>query len=248
MGFPCCSAGKESACNAGNTGSDPGWGRCPGEENGNPLQYSCLESPVDGGAWRAPVHGFQESDTTRQRSHTKGSYVQRMFGVVNSNRQFLWGQLSFTLTRALKNGLYEIGFFSVYCVVGKEQISQDGGVRLPRPAASPSCRALCEQGFRSSRARIEHCACASRGTRAARAAFAQLLYMGFTRQSPEAVCPYVVLCYVCCYGSCASQQRINASAVPRLPRIFFQPLSPCLAHHGFREQCRQWDIARQLIM
>ena len=41
----------ESACSVGDPGSIPGLGRPPGEENGNPLQYSCLENPIDGGAW-----------------------------------------------------------------------------------------------------------------------------------------------------------------------------------------------------
>ena len=45
--FPCCSDGKVSACNAGDQGSIPGLGRSPGEGNGNPLQYSCLENPMD---------------------------------------------------------------------------------------------------------------------------------------------------------------------------------------------------------
>ena len=56
-GFPHNSVGKESACNAGDLGSIPGLGRSPGEGNGNPLQYSCLENPMDRGAWRATVHG-----------------------------------------------------------------------------------------------------------------------------------------------------------------------------------------------
>ena len=43
---------KESACDAGDPGLIPGLGRSPGEENGNPLQYSCLENPMDRGAWR----------------------------------------------------------------------------------------------------------------------------------------------------------------------------------------------------
>ena len=47
-GFLSDSDGKESACNAGDPGSIPGWGRSPGEENGHPLQYSCLKDPVDG--------------------------------------------------------------------------------------------------------------------------------------------------------------------------------------------------------
>ena len=50
MSFPAGSDGKASACNAGDPGSIPGLGRCPGERNGNPLQHSCLENPMDGGA------------------------------------------------------------------------------------------------------------------------------------------------------------------------------------------------------
>ena len=49
--------GKESACQAGDTGSIPGSGGSPGEENGNPFQYSCLGNPMDRGAWKAAVHG-----------------------------------------------------------------------------------------------------------------------------------------------------------------------------------------------
>ena len=49
--FPGGSDGKASACNVGNPGSIPGVGSSPGEGNGNPLQHSCLENPVDGGAW-----------------------------------------------------------------------------------------------------------------------------------------------------------------------------------------------------
>ena len=55
--FPGGSVGKESACNAGDPGLFPGSGRSPGEENGNPLQYSCLENPMGRGAWWATVHG-----------------------------------------------------------------------------------------------------------------------------------------------------------------------------------------------
>ena len=55
MGFPHSSIGKESACNAGELGSILGLGRCPEEENGNSLQYSCLENPMDRGAWQATV-------------------------------------------------------------------------------------------------------------------------------------------------------------------------------------------------
>ena len=57
LGFPGGSAVKNPPANAGDTSSIPGSGRSPGEENGNPFQYSCLRNPMDIGAWRAPVHG-----------------------------------------------------------------------------------------------------------------------------------------------------------------------------------------------
>ena len=58
-GFPGGSDSKESACNAGDPGSIPGLGRSPGEGTGNPLQYSCLQNPLDRGGWRATVHWLQ---------------------------------------------------------------------------------------------------------------------------------------------------------------------------------------------
>ena len=61
LGFPGGSEGKASACNAGDRGSIPELGRSPGEGNGNPLQYSCLENPMDGGAWEAAVHEVAKS-------------------------------------------------------------------------------------------------------------------------------------------------------------------------------------------
>ena len=64
MGFPCGSDGKESACSAGDLGSIPGLGRSPREGNDNPLQYPCLENPMDRGAWWAAVHGVAKSGTT----------------------------------------------------------------------------------------------------------------------------------------------------------------------------------------
>ena len=63
MGFPGGSEVKVCACNAGDLGSIPGSGRSPGEGNGNPLQYSCLENPMDGGTWWATVHGVAKSWT-----------------------------------------------------------------------------------------------------------------------------------------------------------------------------------------
>ena len=63
MGFPGGSEVKVPACNLGNLGSIPGSGRFPGEGNVNPLQYSCLENPMDRGAWWATVHEVAKSRT-----------------------------------------------------------------------------------------------------------------------------------------------------------------------------------------
>ena len=63
MGFPDGSDGKDSACNVGDLGSVPGLGRSPGEGNGYPLQYSCLENPMDRGVWWATLHGIVKSQT-----------------------------------------------------------------------------------------------------------------------------------------------------------------------------------------
>ena len=64
-GFPGGSVVKNPSANTGDVSLIPGLGRSPGEENGNPLQYSCLENPMDRGAWWAIVHGVtKESNTT----------------------------------------------------------------------------------------------------------------------------------------------------------------------------------------
>ena len=82
LGFPGGSDSKKSACNAGDLGSTPELGRSPGEANSNPLQYSCLENPMDRGAWWTTVHGvavghnwatslFLFRSTKALRQHTK---------------------------------------------------------------------------------------------------------------------------------------------------------------------------------
>ena len=77
MGSPGGSMAKESACNAGDTGSIPGSGRFPGEGNGNPLQ-SCLENPMDRGTWAVTVHRVTKSWTLLKRLsthiHTQDQY------------------------------------------------------------------------------------------------------------------------------------------------------------------------------
>ena len=62
VGFPGDLVVNNPPANAGDAGLIPGWRISPGERNGNPLQYSCLENPMDRGAWRATVHGVAESD------------------------------------------------------------------------------------------------------------------------------------------------------------------------------------------
>ena len=61
--IPCVAQAVKNLCNAEGLGSIPGLGRSPGEGNGNPLQYSCLENPIDRGAWWTTVHRIAKSRT-----------------------------------------------------------------------------------------------------------------------------------------------------------------------------------------
>ena len=70
LGFPGGSAGKESACNAGDLGLISGLGRSSTGRDGNPLQYSCLENPMDREAWWAMVHSTAKSRTRQKRLST----------------------------------------------------------------------------------------------------------------------------------------------------------------------------------
>ena len=97
----CGSAVKKSACNAGatgNTDSIPGSGRSPGEGHGNPLQYSCLENPMDRGAWWVTVHGVAKSWPWLKRLSTHvGTHVGRRGGH--------WTKCSSTSKKELTVGL-----------------------------------------------------------------------------------------------------------------------------------------------
>ena len=86
MGFPGRSVGKNLPANAGDTGgvsSISGFGRSPGEGNGNPLQYSCLENSMNRGAWRATVHGVAESQTPLSTNITETKCLCVLFFASN---------------------------------------------------------------------------------------------------------------------------------------------------------------------
>ena len=70
MGFPCGTSGKNLPAKMKDAGSIPGLGRSPGEGNGNPLQCSCLENPMDRGTWRAIVHRVTKSWTQLKQLNT----------------------------------------------------------------------------------------------------------------------------------------------------------------------------------
>ena len=93
--FPGSLEVKASACNVGDLGLIPGTGRSPGEGNGNPFQYSCLENPMDEGTWWATVHGVTESQT--QWSDFTINYSVIYWRVVLQNQlvilfKFLWSR------------------------------------------------------------------------------------------------------------------------------------------------------------
>ena len=110
VGFPGGSAGKESACFAGNPGSIPGSGRSLGEGNGNPLQNSCLKNSMDRGAWGGySPWGHKESDVTEWLTVT----------LCLQCIPFLWLWWSTSLTRASLRVVFHLGFINggtCFCV------------------------------------------------------------------------------------------------------------------------------------
>ena len=95
IGFPSRFSGKESACNAEDLGSISGLERSPGGGNGNLLQYSCQENPMDRGAWRATVHKAAESDATEAMEPTRYRLEQGGFcsSKTRSVNTYLWVDL-----------------------------------------------------------------------------------------------------------------------------------------------------------
>ena len=88
LGFPSGSDSNESTCNEGDCGLIPGLGISPGGGHGNPLQDSCLENPMDRGAWWATVHGVTESDTTEWRSTVLHLQMTYCFITLYTNSDF----------------------------------------------------------------------------------------------------------------------------------------------------------------
>ena len=103
-GLPRWLSGKESTCKAGDTSLIPGSGRSPGEENGNPLQYSCLKNPMDRQAWQAICNpwGYKESD---HNSATKITTILSLSSICICNLWKRWGE---GCERKKKAKLYDI--------------------------------------------------------------------------------------------------------------------------------------------
>ena len=83
-------SGTGSACNAGDLGSIPGSGRCPGEGNGNPLQYSCLDNLMTRGAWWATVHGITKSQTWLSNKAHKNKIKKYYSKSLTWKKSHLW--------------------------------------------------------------------------------------------------------------------------------------------------------------
>ena len=113
LGFPGGSDGKESTCSARDPGLIPGSRRSPVEGNGNPLQYSCLENPMDRGAWQAIVHGVTKSGT---RSVMSPSRTISIWGVLLQSHFSSVGLITYFRTNLTVNILY---------------LSRDRMIRLP---------------------------------------------------------------------------------------------------------------------
>ena len=103
--LPQGSRGKESTCNAGDTGSDPGSGRSPWEGHGNLLQYACLENSMDRGAQWATVHGVAKSQTWLSDWHTHThTHTRNIFCDVCNTTVFCWKKWK----HGILNDLYPI--------------------------------------------------------------------------------------------------------------------------------------------
>ena len=99
---------KNPLAHAGDASSIPDLGRSPGEGNGTPFQYSCLENPMDRGAWWATVHSVSELDTTEATYQTQGENKEETPGGMNSD--CLMQQRSFSAEKQKKGSLGWLSF------------------------------------------------------------------------------------------------------------------------------------------
>jgi len=118
--------GKASAYNLGDLGLIPGSGRSPGEGNGNPLQYSCLENPMDTGAWQATVHGVEES-RTRLSDFTRLHYARKQVIYVPPNLE-------------LPEGFNKTFFFNIINILAHSSV-----VESPSTVGSPDSLLECHK-------------------------------------------------------------------------------------------------------
>ena len=93
-----CSDAKESARNAEDSGSIPGWGRSPGGENDNSLQYSCLENPMGRGGWQAIAHGVTKSWTQLSNTSTFQAQLGKHTPEITCQNHFMAKMLSICLS------------------------------------------------------------------------------------------------------------------------------------------------------
>ena len=112
LGFPGGSDGKESACNAGDPGSIPESGKSPGEENGNPLQYSCLENSMDRGAGLVIVHGVSKSQTRLSSWHILGFVFSKLLLSIVSVVEMLSNDVLLHIPSQFLDQWYNVGILN----------------------------------------------------------------------------------------------------------------------------------------
>ena len=143
-GFPGGSEVKASAWNAGDLGSIPGSGRSPGEGNGNPLQYSCLENPMEGEAWWATVHGVAKSRT--RLSYLTLNYTDFLYPqIVNIYIRWAWSILLFQKVSEWVKSLSRVWLFATPWTVAYQASPSMGfsrqehwsGLPFPSPGDLP---------------------------------------------------------------------------------------------------------------
>ena len=93
-GFPGGTSGREPTCNAGDRGSIPGSGRSPGGQHGSPLQHSCLENPMDSGAWQATGHWVSKSQSTTEATLRAGMDQNEPLKTAWANSSFYWEEIA----------------------------------------------------------------------------------------------------------------------------------------------------------